>query len=136
MILESHYVAIEQMLEDGTLMCVDDSSVDEFLAPPHPHLLFFPGPGSVKREAHDVAVALRELLRDYHGLIDGGLIADEQGPDLAKRFRANATPCLVLLTGTEVLEVIPRVRDWSDYAAAFARYLGPAPKALQTGTAA
>ena len=40
------------------------------------------------------------------------------------RFRVLVTPSLVLLLAGATLEVIPRVRDWSDYTAAFRRYLG------------
>jgi len=136
MIDESHEVAIKQMLEAGTLTRLDPSTVDAFVEAPHPHLLFFPGPKSVKREAHDVAVALRELLLDYTGVIDAGLIPDESAGNLPQHYRAKATPCLVLMSGPEILEVLPRVRDWSDYAAAFHRYLGPAPRTNTLGAQA
>ncbi len=129
------YPAIAQMCSSGLLASIDRHNVDGFLAEVRPHLLFFPGPNAVRREAHDVAVALRELLGDYQGMIDAALVSDDAGAELAERFRASATPCLVLLTGSEILEVIPRVRDWSDYAAAFRRYLGNPPTASSTGTA-
>ena len=127
------YTAIQDMVADRLLRPVDSATVDDFLAPGRVHLLFFAGPRSVRREAHDVAVALREVLKDYAGVVDGALVSEEAAGGLTERFRANATPCLVLLSGAEILEVIPRVRDWAEYAAAFRRYLGNAPSVASTG---
>lgn len=117
----------EQMVDEGLLVTVDAGSVTRFLAGDGPRLLFFAGSKSVRREAHDVAVALRELLRDYRGSLGAALVEPAAESALQSRFRVPATPCLVLLAGGEILEVLPRVRDWSDYLSLFQRYLGAPP---------
>ena len=136
MIAETDSIAINDMLDTGLLTALDAASVDAFTAQERPQVLFFSGPKAVRREAHDVAVALREVLRDYSGGVHGGLVRDEEAKALSERFRVSATPSLVLLYGNDVLEVLPRVRDWADYAAAFQRYFGPATRSQNTGAQA
>jgi hypothetical protein len=125
MIETPEYNVTAHMLSDGSLTPVDESNADEFLAGRELRVLFFSGPNAVRREAHDVAVALRELLRSYAGQLVAGHVDDESTPALQERFRVTATPCIVFAIAGEVLEVMPRVRDWSEYSAAFGRYLGP-----------
>jgi hypothetical protein len=60
-------------------------------------------------------VALRELLKHYAGLAVAGHVDDLSTPALQERFRVTATPCIVFVLAGEVLEVLPRVRDWADY---------------------
>lgn len=124
--MTTHSLAIGDMLERRWLQRIDSASLEEFLALPGLQVLFFPGGDSTRGEAHDVAVALRELLRDFPGQVRAALVDGEQDPGLQQRFRVLVLPSLVLLVGGEVLEVIPRVRDWGDYATAFRRYLGTA----------
>ena len=114
----------DAMLSARQLVAVDAASIDTFLRGDGLRLLFFAGPRSVRREAHDVAVAMRELLRSYGSAVGAALIDPEAEAQLQPRFRVSATPCLVFLSAGEVLEVLPRVRDWADYADAFQRYLG------------
>ncbi|MEO1078687.1 MAG: hydrogenase accessory protein [Pseudomonadota bacterium] len=136
MIAETDSIAINDMLDTGLLTALDADSIGTFAAQERPQVLFFPGPKAVRREAHDVAVALREVLRDYGGGVHGGVVRDESAAALSERFRVSATPSLVLLYGNDVLEVLPRVRDWAEYAEAFQRYFGPASRPLNTGAQA
>lgn len=135
MINEPEHSISEQMLDRGLLTRVDDTTVDGFLADEGLCLLFFAGPRSVRREAHDVAVALRELLQSYGPALRAALVDPAAETALVQRFRAQATPSLVFIAGGETLEVMPRVRDWADYADAFRRFLGAPPADLKTGTA-
>ena len=123
--------AVDQMLESGALCRVGAEDLDEFLAGDQLAVLFFAGGKSQRGDAHDVAVALREILRDYPGGIRAGLVEPSEETDLQPRFRVLVAPSLALVHGGSTLEVIPRVRDWSDYAGAFQRYLGP-PGGTQT----
>jgi len=116
-------VAIADMLQRGLLRAVGRGDIDEFLAGDGLRVLFCAGSNSHKTDAHDVAVALREVLKDYRGDVAAGLIAGDE-PELHARFRVLVLPSLVLLLAGQVLEVVPRVRDWKDYAEAFQRYLG------------
>ncbi|GAB5413623.1 MAG: hypothetical protein Cons2KO_12260 [Congregibacter sp.] len=131
MIGEPEYNVCSQMQVDGLLATLDETNLDAFLQRPGLQLLFFAGPHAVRREAHDVAVALREFLREYAGSLEGACIATEAESALQPRFRVTKTPCLVLVTGGEVLELIPGVRDWAEYAEIFQRYLGTANQAMR-----
>ena len=124
-------IAIEDMLERGLLQRVDTRNLEAFLQAPGLQVLFFAGSDSQRSDAHDVAVALREVLKDYGGAVSAALVAEEDEAELQPRFRILALPSLALVLGGETLEVIPRVRDWSDYIRAFQRYLG-APAATDT----
>jgi hydrogenase-1 operon protein HyaE len=126
-------IAINDMLERGLMQRVDASNLDTFLQAQGLQVLFFAGCNSQRSDAHDVAVALREVLKDYGGAVRAGLVAEENEADLQPRFRILALPSLALVLDGETLEVIPRVRDWSDYVRAFRRYLG-APAATDTAT--
>lgn len=124
---------IDEMVAGGVIDAVDADHLDDFLAAPGLRALVFCGTHTHSRETHDVAVALRELLKDYAGDIRAGVVAAGDDPALHARFRVLVTPSLVLVLGGEILEVLPGVRDWADYTATFQRYLG-APR-RHTGTA-
>ncbi len=117
-------IAINSMLEQGQLQPVDAASVDAFLRGDELKVLFFAGDQRRRGDAHDVAVALREILKDYGGQVAAALVEQSAENALQPRFRVLVSPSLVLAYRGETLEVIPRVRDWSDYARAFQRYLG------------
>lgn len=115
--------AIAEMTSNGLLQIAGPDGIDEFLAMPGLCLLFFAGGRQHSRETHDVAVALREMLKGYPGQLHAALIdGDDQ---LRERFRVINAPSLVFIVGGKVCEVLPGVRDWNDYSAAFTRYLGP-----------
>ena len=121
------------MLERCVLQTVDASSVDRFLAGPGLQVLFFAGPGNQHGDSHDVAVALRELLKEYSGEVGAALVASGDEARLQPRFRVLVLPSLALCIDGETLEVIPGVRDWGDYIRAFRRYLGDATKPNSAG---
>ena len=115
---------LDDMVAGGVITALDAGSLDDFLAERGLRALLFCGAQTHSRETHDVAVALRELLKDYAGDIQAGVVAAGDDPALHGRFRVLVTPSLVLVLGGEILEVLPGVRDWADYSAAFQRYLG------------
>lgn len=135
MIDTPEYKVCAALVEEGVLQDVNADSVSDFLAGEGLRVLFFSGPNAVRREAHDVAVALRELLKQYQEAVIAGHVDDEATALLQERFRVTATPCLVFVVNGEVIEVMPRVRDWAEYAAAFARYLGQGTKPVSQGVA-
>lgn len=116
--------AIDDMVERGLLRRVDGESIDAFLGGEQLQVLFFVGAHSQRGDNQDVAVALREILKDYPGQLQAALVDAVDDQPLQARFRVLALPSLVLTLAGETLEVIPRVRDWGDYVTAFRRYLG------------
>jgi hydrogenase-1 operon protein HyaE len=122
------------MLEKRLLQRVNPENLQDFLAGEELVVLFFAGGNSQRADAHDVAVALREILKDYHGRVRAGLIDEQDEAELQPQFRVMVSPSLALVHGGTTLEVIPRVRDWRDYTRAFQRYLGSPrqPAAMET----
>ena len=121
-------IAITDMLDTGLLQSVRADTIDDFLAAEGLGVVFFAGGSKQRSDAHDVAGALREILKDYRGQLRAALVDESDSAELQPRFRVLVAPSLALVNGGETLEVIPRVRDWADYARAFKRYLGnPAP---------
>ena len=116
--------AVNDMLANGLLQRVSRDNVEQFLESDELGVLFFAGGKSQRADAHDVAVALREILKDYPGSVRAGLVDEQDEAELQPRFRILVSPSLALVHGGATLEVIPRVRDWGDYARAFQRYLG------------
>lgn len=107
-----------------------DSDPSEFLAGPGLRVLFFTGLPKRSSEAHDVGVALREIMRVY--AVPAVTIAPESEAALQAQFRVVVLPSLVLMLDQHVLEVIPGVRDWRDYERAFESYLGAPVKLKET----
>ena len=87
--------AIADMLATGMLATVDPDSIDGFVSAPGLKLLFFAGGKTHSRETHDVAVALREKLREYPGQLSAALV--ENGNSLQQRFRVLTAPSLVFM---------------------------------------
>ena len=117
-------IAINDMLDSGQLQPINTGNIADFLAGKSLGVLFFAGGKKQRSDAHDVAVALREILKDYPGQVRAGLVSEDASAELQPQFRVLVAPSLVLLHSGETLEVIPRVRDWADYSRAFQRYLG------------
>ena len=116
--------ALADMLDQGMLQKLDDGSLESFISQDGLCVLFFTGGKGRTREAHDVAVALREIMRDYPGLIRAAVLEEALEKGQQPRFRVTTPPSLVLVAGGRALEVVPGVRDWADYEVAFRRYLG------------
>lgn len=120
--------AIDQITGSGLAASLGLDTVDDWIAhPDRLSALLFAGRAKRRREGHDVAVALRELARQYGGLLRVGVVDDVAEDRLMRRFGVIALPSVVLFVGGEPIERLPRVRDWGDYAAAARRYLGPPP---------
>ncbi len=115
---------VDDCIESGAFSQLCESQLDEWLEQPGLRVLLFVGPPKRRRDAHDVAIALRELIRSYAKTSAAAVLASDQEDQQLSRFRINATPSLALCVRGDVVEVVPGVRDWADYAAIFRRYLG------------
>jgi hydrogenase-1 operon protein HyaE len=101
------------------LPTIDAESLDAFLAPgagePEHVLLFFSGDPDQRNDSGDVAVVLPELLAAFPGRFRAGVIARSAEAALKIRCQVEVFPSLVVLRGQTLLDVLPRIRDWSDY---------------------
>ncbi|SCM75219.1 Hydrogenase expression/formation protein HupG [uncultured Pleomorphomonas sp.] len=101
------------------LPVVDADSIDAFLAPaagePDHALLLFTGDPNQRADSGDVAVVLPELIAAFPGRFRAGVVARSAEAALKIRCRVEVFPSLVVLGGSIVLDVLPRIRDWSEY---------------------
>lgn len=101
------------------LPTVDADSLDAFLAPaagePAHAILFFSGDPLQRGDSGDVAVVLPELLAAFPGRFRAAVVARTAEAALKGRCRVDVFPSLAILRGATVLDVLPRIRDWSDY---------------------
>jgi hydrogenase-1 operon protein HyaE len=101
------------------LPTVDVAEIDHFLASTETAgavpVLLFAGDPLRWPEATDVAVVLPELIEAFQGRLQGAVIAAEAELALAPRFSVQVYPSLVLWRGGKVLDVIPKIKDWSVY---------------------
>ena len=70
---ESVSPALTDMLENGVLVSLDSGALEEFSRSEGLKLLFFTGGPRRVRESHDVAVALREILKSWPGAVNAGV---------------------------------------------------------------
>jgi hydrogenase-1 operon protein HyaE len=124
----------QSLQERHHLPLVDEASVEAFLAPaptapPH-RVLFFAGDPAERAEARDLAVILPQLLEAFAGRLRGALVATEAEPALKERFHVRVLPSLVVLRGSDILGVLPKVYDWADYVARLDAMLRPDAPAL------
>ena len=80
-------------------------------------VLLFAGDPIRWPEAADVAVVLPELVEAFQGRLQGAVIAAQAELTLAPRFNVQVYPSLVLWRDGKVLDVIPKIKDWSVYVA-------------------
>ncbi len=71
--------AVDQMLDSGMLRPVGAANLEDFLDDDRLLVLLFAGGRRQRSDAHDVAVALREILRDYPELLAAGLVLFDSG---------------------------------------------------------
>lgn len=116
--------AVDRRLAEGSLESLEGAALERFVADGGLGVLLLGECDDPFGEGHDVAVALRELLREAGGRVRGGLVAAPRDRAVQQRQRVSVLPSLVFVKGGEVLEVVPRVRDWAEYTLAFQRYLG------------
>lgn len=113
------------------LALVDEASVEDFLSATPAHgVLFFAGDPAERAEARDLAVILPQLLKSFAGRLRGALVATDAEPALKERFHVRVLPSLVVLRGSEILGVLPKVYDWGDYVARIEAMLRPDAPAL------
>ncbi len=116
------------------LPLVDEANVEAFLAPtpsgPSHGMLFFAGDPAERPESRDLAVILPQLLEAFAGRLRGALVETRAEPVLKDRFCVRVLPSLVVLRGSEILGVLPKVYDWADYVARLEAMLRPDAPAL------
>lgn len=101
------------------LPTIDAETLDAFLAPAAGELdhalLLFTGDPDQRTDSGDVAVVLPELLAAFPSQFRAGVVARSAEAALKNRCQVEIFPSLVVLRRETVLDVLPRIRDWSEY---------------------
>lgn len=125
---------IEALTSHYRLPKVDADSINAFLAPaanePVHALLFFTGDPKDRAEAHDVAVVLPELLTAFAGRLRAAIVTREAEAALKARFHIVVMPSLAVTRSGELVGVLPKILDWSEYIDELERMLDPAAPVL------
>lgn len=125
---------VRALSERMKLPVVDETSIDAFLAQeasePEHSLLFFTGDPAQRSESNDVAVVMPEILQSFQGRLKGAVVARDAEEKLKARFHVVMMPSLVVTRRDEVVGVLPRIRDWSEYMEEIGRWLQPGTPAM------
>jgi hydrogenase-1 operon protein HyaE len=125
---------IRALSERMQLPVIDDTNVDAFLAPgaaePDHTLLFFTGDPDQRSESNDVAVVMPEILQSFQGKLRGAVVLRAAEEKLRARFHVVIMPSMVVTRREDVMGVLPKVRDWSDYMDKIGAWLQPGVPAM------
>lgn len=120
---------IRALSERMQLPVIDETNVDAFLAPgagePDHTMLFFTGDPEQRSESNDVAVVMPEILQTFQGKLRGAVVLRAAEEKLRARFHVVIMPSLVVTRCDNVLGVLPKVRDWSEYMEKISAWLQP-----------
>lgn len=94
-----------------------------FLAEPGCGVAFVAGEPGRRPESQDVAVVLRELLRDPMLRVRVGVVEGALTDDVKERFDLRIEPTLVLVRDGEIRTVLPGIKDWAVYRDSFRNLL-------------
>lgn len=118
---------VDQLLQEQGARWVEGAGLDAFLEEAADGaLLFVRGEALRKPETADVAVVVRELLREFDGRLQVGVVADRDEAEIKRRYGVLAVPSVVYVRGGKAVSTIPRIADWPDYKRAAEQMLAAA----------
>jgi hydrogenase-1 operon protein HyaE len=112
---------IEQLATHPASEVVRRSSLPDFLAR-HPRaLLFFTGDLAQNPEGRDVAIVVRELMRQHAGQLALGLVDRRDETAVMAKTGVVVLPAVAFVADGRTVDVVARMRDWGAYAQAAQR---------------
>jgi len=112
---------IEQLATHPASEVVRKSGLPDFFAR-HPRaLLFFTGDLAQNPEGRDVAIVVRELLRQHAGRIALGLVDRRDETAVMAKTGVVVLPAVAFVADGRTVDVVARMRDWGAYAQAVER---------------
>ncbi|HWJ04284.1 MAG TPA: hypothetical protein VNS57_00685 [Steroidobacteraceae bacterium] len=116
---------IETLAEHPATEVVRRNGLADFLSR-HPRaMLFFTGDVAAHPEALDVAIVVRELLRQYAGRLTLGLVDRRDEAAVMARTGVVVLPAVAFVSDGKPVDVVARMRDWSAYAQAAEKLFPP-----------
>jgi hydrogenase-1 operon protein HyaE len=115
---------IDQLVAHPGTEVVRRASLQEFLGR-HPRaLLFFTGDLAQNPEGRDVAIVVRELLRQYSGRLALGLVDRRDETVVMAKSGVVVLPAVAFVADGRTVDVVARMRDWGAYAQAAEHLFG------------
>ncbi|HET7203816.1 MAG TPA: hypothetical protein VFI92_10665 [Steroidobacteraceae bacterium] len=112
---------IEALAAHPASEVVRRATLQEFLAR-HPRaLLFFTGDVAQRPEGLDVAIVVRELLKQYDGRLALGLVDRRDETALMSKTGVVVLPAVAFVADGRTVDVVARMRDWNSFAQAAGR---------------
>lgn len=112
---------IEQLASHPASEVVRRSGLQDFLSRHSRALLFFTGDLAQNTEGRDVAIVVRELLRQYAGRIALGLVDRRDETAVMAKTGVVVLPAVAFVADGRTVDVVARMRDWGVYAQAAER---------------
>ena len=91
------------------------ADLNALIASGEPLVVFFAGDPDKRAETADVAVVLRELVRQHANRLRAVLIAPEDEPAAMKALGVFVLPALALYRDGGRVDLIPKIQDWGVY---------------------
>jgi hydrogenase-1 operon protein HyaE len=120
---------IEQLAQHPASEVVRRTTLADFLARRPRALLFFTGDLTQLREGRDVAIVVRELLRQYDGRLALGLVDRRDETAVMAKTGVVVLPAVAFVADGRTVDVVARMRDWGAYAQAAERLFAAAAPA-------
>ncbi|SOC82540.1 hydrogenase-1 operon protein HyaE [Ensifer adhaerens] len=127
---------VRALSERMNLPLLDETNIDAFLAPAAEEvdhtIIFFTGDPKQRSETNDVAVVLPEILQTFQGRLRGGVVRRGHEDKLKARFHVVIMPSLVVTRRSDIMGILPKVRDWSEYLDSIGDWLEPGTEPMKT----
>ena len=127
---------VRALSERMNLPLLDETNIDAFLTPTAEEadhtIIFFTGDPALRSESNDVAVVLPEILQTFQGRLRGGVVRRGHEDKLKARFHVVIMPSLVVTRRSEIMGILPKVRDWSEYMDSIGDWLEPGAEPMKT----
>jgi hydrogenase-1 operon protein HyaE len=117
---------IDQLVAHPATEIVRRAGLQDFLGRHARALLFFTGDLAQNPEGRDVAIVVRELLRQYSGRIALGLVDRRDETTVMARTGVVVLPAVAFVADGRTVDVVARMRDWGAYAQAAERLFASA----------
>ena len=114
---------IEKMIKRNDYPLVSQDNLELFSEASEYSVLFFTENPKNFPESNDVAVILPELMQAFGNHIQVGVVDRNHERPLQARYRFRGFPALVFLKQGSYLDVITKVKNWSEYTEEVTRIL-------------
>jgi hydrogenase-1 operon protein HyaE len=115
--------AVTDLLADPRTVAVDIDGLAEFVAGAGVGLAVLTGTPGRRPASHDLAVVVREFLRDPRRELRVAVVEDAWNAEAKARWGVRIEPSLMIVRDGVVLEVVAGIREWSVYAERVGRLL-------------